>query len=166
MDLDFDVDLDEVAAQVSEVLGLTNQSVSKQTRRRHRLCPINAENSNREDREDRKEADDTATRHEFGRYLRALCGLRGSFCFCALCLPTNELITNGAPLITSTSKSRSRFMSRSKIPAFCSPLFLQKVCGIRRDAGAPGREVSEEDAVNIKGKTSVSLCVLCGDILF
>ncbi len=143
LDLDFDVDLDVVAAQVSEVLGLTNQSVSKQTRRRHRLCPINAENSNREDREDRKEADDTATRHEFGRYLRALCGLRGSFCFCALCLPTNELITNGAPLITSTSKSksRSRSMSRSKIPAFCSPLFLQKVCGIGRDAGAPGTVV-------------------------
>ena len=45
---------------------------------------------------------------------------------------------NGAPLIPSTSKSRSRSMSRSKIPAFCSPLFLQKVCGIRRDAGGPG----------------------------
>ncbi len=43
------MDLDVVAAQVSEVLGLTNQSVSKQTRPRHRLCPINAENSNRED---------------------------------------------------------------------------------------------------------------------
>ena len=83
----------------------TNQSVSKQTRRRYRLCPINAESSNREER---KEAYDTATRHKCGRHLRALCGLRGSFCFRVLCLPTNELISM-SPYIDTEPEKRPGF---------------------------------------------------------